>query len=160
MKQVSQIDWARLAAYIDGEGCILIAKRQCKDWPRPYLYLDVRVTGTDPRLIEWCKDNFGGSVHTSQHHHSNPKGNWAPCFYWVVGCRQANHILENCLPYFIIKREQAEVALAFQRTLGKQGKKVSQDVIDQQYRFREALSNLKGSSSRGKHPVTENITIQ
>ena len=41
-------------------------------------------------------------------------------FQWRVSTRDAKWVIENCLPYFIIKREQAEVALAMFETFPKQ----------------------------------------
>ena len=35
---------------------------------------------------------------------------------WYVGAHQAMELLERCLPYFVMKREQAELGIAFQRT--------------------------------------------
>jgi hypothetical protein len=118
---VSQIDWARLAAYIDGEGYIGIANQV----HRPpfqgrgrYAYATIIVANTDPRLSEWLYKNFGGSV---QQRKANPlfKGkptNWKACFSWVLCNQRASLVLQHAMPYFIIKREQAELAIAFQAT--------------------------------------------
>jgi hypothetical protein len=77
---------------------------------------------------------------------------WSNCFYWTVACNKAEAILRGCLPYFIVKRDQAEVALAFQATIdrarsnGVKGVPVA-DVLEQ-VRLRDALRDLKGTSSR------------
>jgi hypothetical protein len=143
---VSEIDWARLAAYIDGEGCIRVAGvKGAQDWSRRILYLEVTVANTDPRLGQWLKARFGGSIWTTHRNHAK----WRPCFCWVVGSRHAAQVLERCLPYFIIKREQADLALAFQaatiRTSRKgQPRELDKDTRELQYALREELSALNG----------------
>jgi len=147
----TDIDWARLAVLIDGEGYIGIATTFSTKhkWSRPYLYLDVRVTNTDPRVSEWCVQHFGGKVYMGKRP-SNKK--WSSCFYWAVSCNKAEAVLLGCLPYFIVKRDQAEVALAFQATLdraktnGCNGRPVAE--VMEQFRLRDVLRDLKGTSSR------------
>src|SRR6266487_1864296 len=109
----TEIDWARLAAYIDGEGSILITERHYKSSPYPGMYIRVILANTDPRLPLWAKERFGGVFvigwRDQPEHHKTP-------YKWHVSCNQAASVLEKCLPYFLLKKEQAEVALAFQRT--------------------------------------------
>ncbi len=150
----TEIDWARLAVLIDGEGYIGIAtafstKRR---WARPHLYLDVRVTNTDPRVSEWCVTHFGGKVYVNKRNkNKNPK--WSLAFHWAVSCNKAEAILRGCLPYFLIKREQADVALAFQATIDRAKsngcKGVPTEHVLKQIELRNTLQKLKGTSSRG-----------
>jgi hypothetical protein len=148
---VSEIDWARLAAYIDGEGCIRVAGVKGKQtWSRRVLYLEVTVANTNPRLSQWLVATFGGSIVTYHKGHAK----WKPCFTWYISSRHAAQILERCLPYFIIKPEQAYVALAFQatvRTVRKgQPRQRDQEELQQQYVFRDQLSELNG---RGRQKI-------
>ncbi len=163
LTQISQIDWARLAAYIDGEGCIRIAGvKGSTPYSRRVLYVEVTISNTDARLTEWLKVKFGGSVWVDRSRlKKNP--HWSPGTAWVVSSRHASEILSNCLPYFIIKREQADVALAFQATIltdrryGCKGR--PQELLDRQHEMREQLQTLKGTSSRAKRPASVS-TIQ
>jgi LAGLIDADG endonuclease len=148
LRNVSPIDWARLAAYIDGEGCISIASVRGNSLKsRRVYYANVAITNTDPRLIEWLKNTFGGTVYMQKRQterHSDK-------FTWNAASRHAAVIVGYCLQYFIIKREQAETLLSFQRTIlpgrpyGVKGR--PQDLIDQQHAFKDQLSDLKGTSS-------------
>ena len=162
LSNVSEIDWARLAAYIDGEGCIRIAGvRGATPYSRRVLYVEVTVTNTDIRLADWLRRTFGGSTHINNKRANQAK--WSPATAWVVGSQHASKILERCLPYFIIKREQADVALAFQRTIitdrryGCKGRPI--ELIDQQHLLKEQLQTLKGTSSRARRPASGS-TIQ
>lgn len=104
------VDWARLAAYIDGEGTIGINRGRkrlggfCYD---PTL----TVANSDMRLISWLVDTFGGKPYpfAKQKHSRRQLWVWRPATldtHWVV---------EQCLPYFIAKRDQAEILIAFEK---------------------------------------------
>lgn len=133
-----------LAAYIDGEGCIDIHKGEPKKHlrPTPNLYLRVSVHNNDVRLIKWCIDRFGGSCITTKAGKSRPRDIYA----WSLGSRQAANVIKGCLPFFIIKREQAEVALAFIETIGQHGKPIGLGVIDARLKLKSKLSDLKSVS--------------
>jgi hypothetical protein len=129
----SEIDWARLAAYIDGEGCISIHRRKqyshkAKPGWRPNYLVQVSIGNTDARLIKWLHATFGGFVGT----YPDPKNrNW--CFRWTAHSGKCSDLLKQCLPYFIMKREQAEIAIEFRSTYSKEyvgrGRIVPDEVI-------------------------------
>jgi hypothetical protein len=111
----TEIDYARLAMAIDGEGAIYIKPVYAKSGM--YSQLCVSVSNCDPRLIMWCKDTFGfGAVHRNKH---RSRGQQHDAYSWRVYSATAELILTQCLPYFIIKREQAEVALAYRKTFSR-----------------------------------------
>lgn len=110
---ITPIDWARLAAYIDGEGHIALNENKMGNG-KHYAYLRVIVTNTDPRLIVWCQRLFGGGVLRGK---QQPNAKWKRCFKWTATCRHAEAVLRGCLPYFVLKRDQAELGLAFQETV-------------------------------------------
>lgn len=117
----SDADWIRLAAFIDGEGSILINKLGTKKRHRLLgkWMLRVVICNTDPRLPRWCQDTFGGGFTIG---YRPKKPNHRMQYKWLVSTKQAQWILEGCMPHFLIKREQAEIALAFRSTFsGKQG---------------------------------------
>lgn len=146
----TKTDWIRLAAYIDGEGCISTSSVYSKvqKWKSESIYVKVTVHNTDPRLIDWCLDRFGGRI--MQVKQSNKK--WSTGYTWQVVCQQARAILEQCLPYFLIKREQAEIAIALMRTQRRWGRGgMPQEIKEMRWEMRNALSALKGSSARIKH---------
>jgi len=106
LSNVREIDWARLAAFIDGEGTVRVYKAPTGRWG-----LRVVISNTDIRLISWLEETFGGYVYNVK----PSTGNTKPSFQWIFASR-IDLILAPCLPYFIIKRDQAEIALAFCRT--------------------------------------------
>lgn len=106
------MDWARLAAYIDGEGYIRVALNSRNHQGR----LEVNVSNTDYRLLVWLKDTFGGSVHRGGKSLAGKKQLWR----WVLDRHRAAELLAQCLPYFIVKKEQAEIGIAFQSLIALQ----------------------------------------
>jgi hypothetical protein len=140
---IPEIDWARLAAYIDGEGCICVAgsKRSRQ------MYMKVFIANTDYRLMLWFQSTFGGTINGKQRY---DRERHRPCYVWTVCSEVAWFILLCCEPYLIAKRDQADVALKFQRTMTRkrpwengQPAKLPEDV----WRFRDwcrrELSRLK-----------------
>ena len=151
---ISEVDWARLAAYIDGEGSVQIntqdERRKTLVGTRR-LYLRVMVSNTDPRLLLWLKSKFGGCMSFSSRSPRN-EPRYKRIGKWLVACRQAEAVLLACLPYLIVKKDQAEVALAFQETITPPGSKrgqssraprVTPEVDRFRYECRERLVQLR-----------------
>lgn len=146
--EVSQIDWARLAAYIDGEGCIRIDTQNPSpgnDY-RPRHLLEVRVYNCDPRLVIWCRDTFGGGNLKPVRKKKNFRKHQKEEQVWYIGAAAAERILRGCLPYFILKRSQAEVALAFRALVGRAGQRVSAEIFAAREDLQKqmAMLNRKG----------------
>jgi hypothetical protein len=145
------LEWARLAAYIDGEGAILLNRFSEKSGPGKQfnMWLRVVLVNTDFRLPQWCQDIFGG-VLTAEHRKENP--NHRPVLRWHCSCKHAEWILKGCYQFFLIEREEADIALAFQRTLGGPGKRVSHETRQHREDLREKLHLLKRKSPLYKSP--------
>lgn len=124
----SREDWLRLACYIDGEGAILVnhMRKMRRTWLR------VCVTNTDPRMPRWCAETFGGRLTYSDRRRSS---NHRLATRWEISCASAGWVLEGCLAHFLIKREEAEIAIAFQKSLGGPGKLVTKEMLE----YRESL---------------------
>lgn len=137
LKTVSQMDWIRLAAFIDGEGSIFIGRSTRKGGCVQHA-LEVVVSGTSPLLINWLLNTFGGNAYLSYPNGTSDLGSKI-CTSWKLFEIRAEMVIRACLPYFIIKRSQADIALAY-RDLKRRGvkwQKVTPAVIEQ----RDALRN-------------------
>jgi hypothetical protein len=144
---VSEINWARLAAYIDGEGTIMIARtKPNKGTKQPMFVLTLIVANTDLRLIRWLSETFTGQSYFS---HSESQRKWSnkTCHSWRLFEKRAAVVLEHCLPYLIIKRDQADVGLAYRaiRDLGSKGRKLTAVDISDREEFRSKIRSLNGS---------------
>jgi hypothetical protein len=128
---IEAIDWARLAAYIDGEGSIQIRPHRA----RSNHALNISITNTDYRLLVWLESNFGGKIYKVVGCKTTTKKHVWRWEARAAGCRP---ILEGCLPYFIVKREQAEIAIAFKNLCELQ--KSTKEVVKGQFMSEEALA--------------------
>jgi hypothetical protein len=112
----TEIDYARLAAFIDGEGSMFLL--HSKTVSRKAITINLHVTNTDIRLMEWLKSTFGvGSIHVSRH----GSGNRQTAYRWKCQARMAVDLIEAAYPYFVIKREQADVVRAFRNLQKRPG---------------------------------------
>jgi hypothetical protein len=114
MNTITNEQAAYIAGIIDGEGCITIKKTKQKYHRIGFRFeVNLTVVNTDFRLLDWLKNIIGkGRVSEKPLNFSicsNPSRTW----FWVTTSQQARIILERCLPYFVIKREQAELAIEF-----------------------------------------------
>lgn len=113
MYSEKDLNLARLAAYIDGEGTVDL-QGSSQGGKRSYGYkLRISIVNTDLRLLVWCKENFGGHIRMNR----PGGGNHRPVYSWTIsGAEQVGNLLKGCLPFFVIKREQAEIGIAFGKT--------------------------------------------
>lgn len=122
-------DWARLAAYIDGEGTIYISRQAPTASYKSMRYaIYVRVTNTSLELMEWLKQTFGGT-YTARLRPAPYK----TIYVWSTASRRASWILSHCYHFLIIKQDRAAVAqqlqglvtghwqLTHERVLGQRG---------------------------------------
>lgn len=111
---LKEVDKAYLAGFLDGEGSISICRSKPNNhWRyRTYRYtLEVTVTNTNKKIIELLANLFEGSWMRIRHH-NNPVWKDAYCIRWASV--KAKNLLEMLLPYLIIKKKQAELAVEFQ----------------------------------------------
>ncbi len=155
LTRIANTDWARLAAFIDGEGCIhsaLTVHKPSVKWKNSrthYEYIKITVTNTDPRLSQWIVNTFGGG--NIQHHTNNKRKNtnWKSCFFWSVSSEKAAAILRGVMPYLLLKKDQAEIALVIQSTMCRSGRRgTPQHVIDHRTELRNKLHVLNARGTR------------
>jgi len=95
------------AGFFDGEGCIQLVTRtrgRCTE-----VRLQITAANTDIRSLQRFKDLFGGSIQVMQRP-GNPHG-YKPSWFWVSAHRIAENALRAMLPWLLVKREQAIIAL-------------------------------------------------
>jgi hypothetical protein len=104
VSEPTQLDWAYLAGIVDGEGSICAHSDR-----RGYLhnYPALHISNTDPRLIEWILDRFGGSILLMTKNRNRPFTH----IMWTG--KRMEPVLVGVLPFLVIKKEQAETALSF-----------------------------------------------
>jgi hypothetical protein len=114
--------WAYLAGCIDSDGCIGISRTILKTSAgNDYFGYDLKtsVAGNKIKSMRWFVRYFGGEFRPKSKNSSKLTDD--PGFEWFVsgGYKKMEIFLLGVLPYLIIKREQASIALEFIRLNGK-----------------------------------------
>lgn len=135
-------DHIYVAGIVDGEGCIGMDKHRNWSTFTPY----VMVGNTDPTLIEWLLDTFGGTCYVIQQ-----RKNWKPSFRWELTGYAFIPFLQTIRPYLKLKGRQADLILAFWNIHEKwdviSGRKAPQGYVKEAIAVKEALTilNKKGN---------------
>jgi hypothetical protein len=144
----TEIDLARLAAFIDGEGHISISS----DRKHRYYTMQITLASRDFELLEWCLSHFGGFL-CRQRYRAGPK-NYAPVKRWRLTSWQAASALERSLACFVCKREQAEIAVEFQKTFSSPGSRITESDLK---RRGELRMKLRGFTKTGPRSQREQL---
>jgi hypothetical protein len=144
MKNPEKVDWSYLAGLFDGEGTFSIYhQRQYESTA-----IRIEITNTKIELMEWLVQHFGGQYYS--HRRSSPKHciayGWRP-----KGRTNSEHLLLGLLPYLVIKKEQAKVALEYVRLPHNNG--VDPELAKQR---KEMLTKMQSLNKRGSLSVETN----
>lgn len=105
------LDASYLAGFWDGEGSFILHGTGSTSGAIAFRVVAV---ASKPQVIEWIAQVTGiGRVQTWDA--KNPK--WAPRWTWTVNGDGAESFTRQLLPYLKLKREQAELGVAFQERL-------------------------------------------
>lgn len=125
---MKKTDLAYTAGIMDGEGCIHIRRQWDKRYKGCYKYtMMVYLTSTDEWLPRWLQLAWGGSVSLNDRRKENPK--WKPAYQWSIASKKALEFLLAILPYLILKKPQAEIAIAFQFRQKVGGQRTPQEQV-------------------------------
>ncbi|KKM15745.1 hypothetical protein LCGC14_1692950 [marine sediment metagenome] len=139
------------AGLFDGEGCICIARAK-QGWKNsrsksPAYELKVFIRMSDVRPIQIFKERFDGNISFQEYKPVNHRP--THCFY--CSHTKAERVVKELLPYLIVKKEQAEVALEFQqymrdsncKKVGFARKPVPKYILEKRHQYYLTLKNLK-----------------
>lgn len=144
--RLHETERAYLAGIIDGEGSIMVIHHKaCPPMHKwEFWVLRVLVVNTDRRLIDWLIARFGGWCATARS--KNPK--WKDTYHWKLDSKRAHPVLAAAMPYLLLKRKQAELALEFigtHKLVGRRGH--SEETIALRRNIAGAIRRL---NARGK----------
>ena len=134
---------AYVAGLLDGEGSIVIGVSKpstSRGNKSPSHWLQVGVTNTDRKLIDWLLLTFGG--HISDNSHSPSRKKQRPCWAWRIMGNQAKTFLEAIHPYLRIKCEQAELAIDFQTERVGLCNRLSVEELERREWYRSQIRSL------------------
>ena len=141
---------AYTAGLLDGEGSIHAAATSSGF---PALIITVQMC--DPTVISWLKDTFGGYVYSVRRRNppTLPQGtkpkSYRPQFMWRLNAGRAADFLQAVMPYLIVKRTQAVLALDLRKLAGRRGVRVSIERRMEGQRIGRTISLLNRTGSAG-----------
>lgn len=115
VEQTIQERLAYMAGIIDGEGCICMTKGYASQTASGYSYkIRLTVCNTSIVLLDWLVENFGGN-YTAKKLAEGMELTHAQSYNWNLHCEQAGKLLNMVTPYLVIKKQQAQLALAYRK---------------------------------------------
>jgi hypothetical protein len=117
-QEATEIDLIKVAIIIDCEGNIEISGK-----PGSQYQLKITMASTNPLLTSWCRERFSGAIYRQWYNKRPPTR--ADADRWRIQSYPAAELLKRCLDHFIIKKDQAEIAIKFQATYKIPGQRAS-----------------------------------
>lgn len=134
---------AYVAGLFDGEGSVFILRKIRNG--RYFYWMEISITNTDQALIDWIQSVVGARKSLQPETYSI---NGKPIFRWRASAVQASNVLKMIMPWLRIKRDRAEIAIAFQEALSAKAKHAVPDdehlALLQHYRDALMLLNKRG----------------
>ena len=147
MNELTEAELGYLAGLLDGEGCINITK----DGPR-YYKLQVTFSQTNEALLSHWQQRTGiGKVYLKPVRGRNR----SDCWEWHMNHQRAATLLRAILPYVILKKQEATVAIEFMDMCAKQlpsyhGGAMTDEMLETREAYKDKLHDLKAARA-GRH---------
>lgn len=128
-----------IAGFFDGEGCITIKRNVSRNGSISHI-LRVGAVQCNPAPIYRIQAIYGGNIcwrKATLRQRSTAR--------WQIDCEKAARFLEDILPFLIVKRAEAELALEFHRTMNRSmfRPKLDPAISAMRENYKERLSALK-----------------
>ena len=133
---------AYAAGFFDGEGHIRIVQhsKRCRT-----LMLQVSISQNCPEPLEFIAYLFGGTVSARTFRYKDGR---RAMYGWQASSGVAGRFLMTVLPFLIVKRKQAELAIEFRGTFGPQHvkggqKRLASDVLARRVELAEKIKQMR-----------------
>lgn len=143
MKSLTITQKAYIAGLIDGEGSIGLVKHKEKKCPRGWYYDPyVSISNTSEKLMKYIKEVTGiGFYRKKQFKNFNKK--WKVPLEWRVCARkEIINLLEQVLPYLIIKKKHAILLLEYLKIREQQERERIAFMKEQQIKYNERQDKI------------------
>lgn len=156
MEEIKNLSLEYIAGLLDGEGCITIEKSKRKGKRNFSFDLRVTIVNKCKKVLELIHQQFNGSLIPRNH----TKPQHSICWTWTITSNKAKEFLNLILPFMVIKKEEAKVAIEFQNYQLNSGivthmsneKRIER--IEHKLKLYKLLSSLKGKAGRVISPAT------
>lgn len=115
IKQLTETEKAYIAGFLDADGCVGISRNKSRSKAYEWDYaLRVMIINSDFEFIKWLKEKTG--IGTAYESKKAFKPNWSPVHRWQATADKGRQILEQLLPYLIVKKYRSEMCLKLPKT--------------------------------------------
>ncbi len=107
-----------MAGFMDGEGWIGFSKRYKYDYTQRYT-VEIQISQVNIRPLKVFQKHYGGSftfIDKSKKREEWLSYNVQDIYHWHIGDKAAEKCLRDLLPFLILKKKKAELALQFRET--------------------------------------------
>lgn len=138
---LSETSKAYMAGLFDGEGMVAVRKRvdESTSGKKCYYTLRTQISNTNPDPLDMIYDIWGGGINKRIDIRG---GNRRPIYDWILTSSKAADFLTAVLPYLIIKKNEAILAIEFQSTLNYN--RITEDILKYRESISTKISLLKG----------------
>jgi hypothetical protein len=141
---MDETELAYLAGFFDGEGNIDINYKS-DGKGRKYYMLRIRVSQLNPAPLKLLKGRFGGNIRIEKLRTTKIVNR--PLWTWECSTLSAMLALKSMVPYLLIKREEALIAIAFQERVSlNKNKRLGEEEESFRISSRDTLKQLKTRS--------------
>lgn len=109
MNEVEKI--AYLAGILDGEGHFSLMFYKAE---KRYFAI-VGVANTSTKLMDWLKNNFGGTVYTKNQ--PSDKLHWKQRYEWRLYAKAIDIIIPQVIPFLVVKQEHAKIVMQLRHSI-------------------------------------------
>lgn len=152
----SPTDLAWAAGLLDGEGYIGVTWRKTVNSHTPWWYIQVVLTNTHQGALE----RFVAVLGRGRYYAKKPVEGRQPVFYVAATGVVATTILHALLPYLVIKREQALLALEAREIGMRVDQAVSEECWLRMIEIENAIKALNGINPAKRLATPENRPMQ
>lgn len=137
VKQLSRVDAAYLAGFIDGEGTITLTRKH-KNENRQ---LAITISNTERQILEYCLKVIGAGKITNKR---TSKAHHTASFTYAIYNRQALSVLEQIEPYLLsYKVGRAKLILEKYIALTPRNGRYTKEIMRKRKEFEHAVLEIK-----------------
>jgi len=135
-----------MAGFMDGEAWIGIAKQIRKERPSPTYRCIVTIPNQQIESLKIFEQKYGGRVRREN-----------DCYRWYCPNKSLKSLLEDTIPYLILKKPQAKLMLRYVSTIKKDYgyKPLTSRAITKREEFYQKMKKLNRHTFRSENHVTE-----
>jgi hypothetical protein len=141
--KITETEWAYVAGIIDSDGCIQAPNGYGKN---SHYRGEIHIIQRDMPLIDFLFSKFDGSVNVVKRNH---KSGIKYYLRWMITGPRMAEILKGALPYLVLKKKQAELAIELQSIILPRGnaKKLPKEIIERRAQIALGIKSLNSPAT-------------